>query len=359
MLEEGLLREEQGAYSEALRWYTRGEKALPAIDDDVARGRLQIALMRARAQARFRQGRYDGSPRPRGAGGRTGRRPGRPRRPCARVLPQPRHPHAARRSRAPCLPRACAADLRGDRRSRRPGQRAQQPRDRGLLRGPLGRGARSLRAQPEPARADRRRDQRGHDDQQHRRDRARPGTLRRRRGALPRRASHRRLRRASADLGRLAREPQPPRRALRPLHGRRRAAHRRPRDTRRDRLGPVPARVPGAPRGVADPERRRPGRGGQVGGGDARARRRARADARPCRRCWNASAPPASRGARTCPRRARRCSARSRSPKSAQADYESALALRALASLEGARADETATAIFARLGVDESALPQL
>ena len=58
MLEEGLLREEQGAYSEALRWYTRGEKALPAMDDDVARGRLQIALMRARAQARFRQGRY-------------------------------------------------------------------------------------------------------------------------------------------------------------------------------------------------------------------------------------------------------------------------------------------------------------
>ena len=52
------MREEQGAYSEALRWYTRGEKALPAMDDDVARGRLQIALMRARAQARFRQGRY-------------------------------------------------------------------------------------------------------------------------------------------------------------------------------------------------------------------------------------------------------------------------------------------------------------
>src|SRR6478752_1444950 len=58
MLEEGLLREEQGAYSEALRWYTRGEKALPALEDDVARGRLQIALIRARAQARFRQGRY-------------------------------------------------------------------------------------------------------------------------------------------------------------------------------------------------------------------------------------------------------------------------------------------------------------
>jgi tetratricopeptide (TPR) repeat protein len=43
----------------------------------------------------------------------------------------------------------------------------------------------------------------------------------------------------------------------------------------------------------------------------------------------------------------------------AQADYESALALRAIASLDGALADETASAIFARLGVDESALPQL
>jgi len=44
---------------------------------------------------------------------------------------------------------------------------------------------------------------------------------------------------------------------------------------------------------------------------------------------------------------------------SARADYESALALRALAHLEGAEADETATAIFARLGVDESVLPLL
>ena len=44
---------------------------------------------------------------------------------------------------------------------------------------------------------------------------------------------------------------------------------------------------------------------------------------------------------------------------SAQADYESALALRAIASLDGARVDETATAIFARLGVDESACQKL
>ena len=68
--------------------------------------------------------------------------------PRARVLPQPRHPHAARKPRAARVPRPRPADLRGDRRPGRPGERAQQPRDRGLLRGPVGRGTRSLRAQP-------------------------------------------------------------------------------------------------------------------------------------------------------------------------------------------------------------------
>jgi tetratricopeptide (TPR) repeat protein len=58
MLDEGLLREEQGAYSEALRWYTRGEKALTDVPPE-RRERIAIELRRARAQARFRQGRYD------------------------------------------------------------------------------------------------------------------------------------------------------------------------------------------------------------------------------------------------------------------------------------------------------------
>ncbi|MBA3844364.1 MAG: tetratricopeptide repeat protein [Actinobacteria bacterium] len=59
MLKEGLLREEQGAYSEALRWYTRGEKAAAAIPDERDRARIEVALIRARAQSRFRQGRYE------------------------------------------------------------------------------------------------------------------------------------------------------------------------------------------------------------------------------------------------------------------------------------------------------------
>src|SRR5205814_1944558 len=59
MHKEGLLREEQGAYSEALRWYTRGEKALAAVADAARHAQLEVDLTCARAQARFRQGHYD------------------------------------------------------------------------------------------------------------------------------------------------------------------------------------------------------------------------------------------------------------------------------------------------------------
>jgi class 3 adenylate cyclase/tetratricopeptide (TPR) repeat protein len=59
MLKEGLLREEQGSYADALRWYTRGERAAAAIPDANERARSEVELIRARAQARFRQGRYD------------------------------------------------------------------------------------------------------------------------------------------------------------------------------------------------------------------------------------------------------------------------------------------------------------
>jgi tetratricopeptide (TPR) repeat protein len=59
MHKEGLLREEQGAYSEALRWYTRGDKALAAVGDADRRAQLDVELTCARAQARFRQGNYD------------------------------------------------------------------------------------------------------------------------------------------------------------------------------------------------------------------------------------------------------------------------------------------------------------
>jgi tetratricopeptide (TPR) repeat protein len=61
MLKEGLLREEQGAYSDALRWYTRGEKLLEAMADEGRRAQLAVELTLARAQIRFRQGRYDDS----------------------------------------------------------------------------------------------------------------------------------------------------------------------------------------------------------------------------------------------------------------------------------------------------------
>ena len=42
----------------------------------------------------------------------------------------------------------------------------------------------------------------------------------------------------------------------------------------------------------------------------------------------------------------------------ANVDYEAGLALRALATLDGGIPDAAATAIFARLGVDEDALPR-
>ncbi|MDX6475280.1 MAG: hypothetical protein QOH95_791, partial [Gaiellaceae bacterium] len=58
MLKEGLLREEQGRYSEALAWYTRGQKALRALTDENRRAQLDVELSLARAQVRFRQGRY-------------------------------------------------------------------------------------------------------------------------------------------------------------------------------------------------------------------------------------------------------------------------------------------------------------
>ena len=272
MLEEGLLREEQGAYSEALRWYTRGEKALPAMDDDVARGRLQIALMRARAQARFRQGRYAESL---DLAGQVIER-------AADLDDLGDLAHAYYLSHV-------IHTLRGD---------PERHAFRGLAL-PIFEEIGDLVGQASvlnnlgieayyEGRWDEARDlyERSRNLRERIGDVINVATTTNNIGeieldqgryadaeaALPGRASHRRLRRPSADLGRLAREPQPPRRALRPLHRRRRAAHRRPGDTRRDRLRPVPARVPGAARGVADPERRRPRRGRKAGRGDARAR---------------------------------------------------------------------------------------
>lgn len=55
---EGKLRERQGRYSDALRWYTRAEKVLAAVPvgDEAARAVARVAL--GRGAARLRQGRY-------------------------------------------------------------------------------------------------------------------------------------------------------------------------------------------------------------------------------------------------------------------------------------------------------------
>jgi class 3 adenylate cyclase/tetratricopeptide (TPR) repeat protein len=58
MRKQGLLRDDMGRYSEALRWYTRGLKAAEAIPDETERKRLQIQLRLALAQTRYRQGAF-------------------------------------------------------------------------------------------------------------------------------------------------------------------------------------------------------------------------------------------------------------------------------------------------------------
>ena len=132
----------------------------------------------ARAQARFRQGSYDEALKLATAVVNRANELGDLRNLAHAYYLEPRHPYVARQPRAAHVPRACAADLRGDRRSRRPGERPQQPRDRGVLRRPLGRGTRPLRTKRQATRADRRRHQRRDDDEQRRRDRVRPGAIR-------------------------------------------------------------------------------------------------------------------------------------------------------------------------------------
>ena len=125
------------------------------------------------------------------------------------VLPPP---HRAHRDRAPGprrVPRARAADLRGARRPARPGARPQQPRHRGVLRGPLGRGARPLRAQQGGADADRRRRQRRARREQHRRDPQRPGPARGGAGAVRGIARRRGPRRRTAHRRRRDAQPRP------------------------------------------------------------------------------------------------------------------------------------------------------
>ena len=61
MRKEGLLRDDMGRYSEAIRWYTRGLKMAGELDDPAERNRQQINLRLALAQSRYRQGAFSDS----------------------------------------------------------------------------------------------------------------------------------------------------------------------------------------------------------------------------------------------------------------------------------------------------------
>ena len=173
------------------------------MDDDVARGAAAD-----RADARAGAGTVPPGPlrrgaRARGAGDRAGRRPGRPRRPRARVLPQPRHPHAARQT--PSAMRSAGSRCRSSRRSATSSARPACSTTSGSRR--TTRAAGTRRATSTSAAGSLRErigdvinvatttNNVGEIE-------LRPGPLRRRRGALPRGAAHRRLRRSSADLRR-------------------------------------------------------------------------------------------------------------------------------------------------------------
>ena len=55
---EGVLRERQGQYAEALRWYARGLRALESVPASDDRTRHQVQLSLAYAGVRYRQGRF-------------------------------------------------------------------------------------------------------------------------------------------------------------------------------------------------------------------------------------------------------------------------------------------------------------
>ena len=138
MLKEGLLREERGAYADALRWYTKGEKAAGSIADEHERARRETQLRRARAQAQVPPGSLRRSPCARWRGDRTVSGPPRAERPRARVLPLAHDPHLSRRRGTSRLPRPRITDVRRVGRPCRPSERSQQPRHRVVLRGALG-----------------------------------------------------------------------------------------------------------------------------------------------------------------------------------------------------------------------------
>ena len=106
--------------------------------------RARLILAQGATRLRGRQApRGAAAARARGARGRARRGPGDAG---PRLLPARLGAHRPRQPRGGALPRPRAADLRGARRLRQAGPGADQPRRQRLPRGPLGRGARALRA---------------------------------------------------------------------------------------------------------------------------------------------------------------------------------------------------------------------
>jgi tetratricopeptide (TPR) repeat protein len=61
MRKQGLLRDDMGRYTDAIRWYNRGLKGTDDIADDAERRRLKTQLRLALAQTRYRQGEFKDS----------------------------------------------------------------------------------------------------------------------------------------------------------------------------------------------------------------------------------------------------------------------------------------------------------
>ena len=183
MRKEGVLRERLGSYPEALEWYGRG---LQALDGSGCRRQRRREPCAARACDRRRE--VSAGPlrrrhrveltRRRACG--AGRRSGRARTRLLLVAPQP---HISRR-KGRCARPPGAAHARRSRRSCSAVQPPQQPRNRGVLRRPLGRGLGAVSAERRAERSCGRCGQCRARSEQRGRDPVRPGQARGGRGAL-------------------------------------------------------------------------------------------------------------------------------------------------------------------------------
>ena len=146
MGKEGLLHEDWGHYADAIRWYERGLEAADALAIPTSGFGIASTSAWGYAQTCFRQGRFQDciarcrevvdEALPAGT-----RRRWLPPTSCCTLV------HTLLGLARPGgLPRACAAALRGARRPERPGEHAEQPRHRGVLRRRLAEGDRAVRS---------------------------------------------------------------------------------------------------------------------------------------------------------------------------------------------------------------------